>query len=79
MVLDHLNKAYKLRGAMVDQIGTVNQMISDKIRIDAKALRLLSWLMSAVVVCDSLRIADRFITRCSLAQVQVAPLFFNRV
>jgi hypothetical protein len=29
-------------GPTVDQIGTANHMISDKIRIDAKALRLLS-------------------------------------
>jgi hypothetical protein len=28
-------------GPMVDQIGTANHMISDKIKIDEKALRLL--------------------------------------
>jgi hypothetical protein len=59
----------------VDQIGTGNHTISHKIRIDGNALRLLSWLMSAVVACGSLRIADRLITRWSLVQVQLAPLF----
>jgi hypothetical protein len=53
----------------VDQIGTANHMIPDKIRIDGKALRLLSWLMSAVVVCGSLGIADRLITRQSVAKI----------